>query len=151
MFVLVFNKLQVKFSLSQRIPKIRKYAMNETISLKKPPVHREDRISWRLHVLYLNGHRISTTSAVIISKKQYRYAPEARKQSEIQTEKQLKSGLMAQSKSAYSSLVMIIPKKPDACEEKKFRVVINYRVSNAELIEDAYTLLNITDILEQLG
>ena len=96
-------------------------------------------------------HRIPTTDDIVIAKKQYRQPPEAQEQISVQIDKQLKSGIIAPSKSPSISPVLIVPKKLDASGERKYRVVIDYRALNEKVIGDAYPLPNITDILERLG
>ena len=96
-------------------------------------------------------HRIPTADDIVIAKKQYRQPPEAREQISLQIRKQLKSEIIAPSKSPYSSPVLIVPKKLDASGERKYRVVIDYRRLNKKVIGDAYPLPNITDILDRLG
>jgi len=45
----------------------------------------------------------------------------------------------------------VVPKKPDASGEKKWRLVIDYRKVNERTVGDAYLLPDVTEILDQLG
>ena len=58
---------------------------------------------------------------------------------------------MQSSDSSYNSPLWIVPKKPDAQGNRRWRMVIDYRALNEKTIGDAYPLPNITDILDQLG
>ena len=44
-----------------------------------------------------------------------------------------------------------MPKKLDACGERKWRIVIDFRALNEKIIGDAYPLPNILEIFDQLG
>lgn len=52
---------------------------------------------------------------------------------------------------SYNSPLWIVPKKADSKGNKKWRLVIDFRVLNEKTLRDAYPLPNITDILDQLG
>ncbi|CAK1583690.1 unnamed protein product [Parnassius mnemosyne] len=45
----------------------------------------------------------------------------------------------------------MIPKKADASNEKKYRLVIDYRRLNEITIDDKYPLPNISELLDKLG
>lgn len=59
--------------------------------------------------------------------------------------------LIVHSTSPYNSPTLVVPKKPESSGEIKFRNVTDFRAPNKETIGDACPLLNITDILDQLG
>jgi len=63
----------------------------------------------------------------------------------------LSHDLIEYSTSPYNSPVWIVPKKSDSYGNKRWRMVIDYRCLNEKTIGDAYSLPNITDILDQLG
>jgi len=44
-----------------------------------------------------------------------------------------------------------VPKKEDSKENKRWRIVLDFRALNEKTIGDAYSLPNIIDILDQLG
>ena len=46
---------------------------------------------------------------------------------------------------------MLVPKKADASGERKFRLVVDYWKLNEKTVGNAYPLLDITEILDQLG
>ena len=60
-------------------------------------------------------------------------------------------GRIQNSDSPYNSPVWVVPKKPDAQGNRRWRMVIDYRLLNEKTVGDAYPLPNITDILDQLG
>ncbi|KAF7380286.1 hypothetical protein HZH66_014641 [Vespula vulgaris] len=47
--------------------------------------------------------------------------------------------------------ISIVLKKPDSNGNKRWRLVIDYRMLNEKTVKDGYPLLNITEILNQLG
>lgn len=96
-------------------------------------------------------HEITTSSAVPINTKSYRF-PEIHKQ-EVQSQinKMLNDGIIKPSTSPWSSPIWIVPKKVDASGQRKWRVVIDYRKLNDVTIGDSYPIPNISEILDQLG
>ena len=96
-------------------------------------------------------HEISVTNPAPIHTKTYK-CPEVHK-AEVnkQIEKMLKQGIIVPSISPWSAPLWVVPKKLDASEEKKWRIVIDFRKLNDVTVGDAYPLPNITDILDQLG
>lgn len=63
----------------------------------------------------------------------------------------LKNGIIRKSVSQWNAPLLIVPKKPDASEKQKLRVVIDFRKLNDLTVGDSFPLPNITDILDQLG
>ncbi|GJQ71451.1 hypothetical protein Trydic_g11176 [Trypoxylus dichotomus] len=63
----------------------------------------------------------------------------------------LEDGIIRPSQSPWSSPTWIVPKKPDASGQQKWRIVIDYRKVNEKTIDDRYPLPNINDILDKLG
>jgi hypothetical protein len=87
----------------------------------------------------------------VINVRPYRL-PEAHKEEvNRQIDKLLDEGIIASSKSAFNSPLLLVPKKADASGKVKWRVVIDFRKLNEWTVGDAYPLPNITDILDQLG
>lgn len=82
--------------------------------------------------------------------KQYRYAFVHKKEIEDQISDLYNSGIIRDSNSAYNSKLWIVPKKADSQGNKKWRMVIDYKKLNEKTVRDAYPLVNITDILDQL-
>jgi len=94
---------------------------------------------------------IHTINNVLVHTKQYRFPPIHKEKIDRQVNKLLKEDIIELSTSPYNSPVWIVPKKPDFAGNKRWRMVIDYRNLNEKTIGDAYPLLNITDILDQLG
>jgi hypothetical protein len=46
---------------------------------------------------------------------------------------------------------LVLPKETDASGEKKWRIVVDFRKLNGKTVGNAYTLPDITEILDQLG
>ncbi|XP_058826825.1 uncharacterized protein LOC131686848 [Topomyia yanbarensis] len=74
------------------------------------------------------------------------YADEVKKQ----ISKLLEDGIIRPSRSAWTAPVCVVPKKPDASGEKKFRMVIDYRKVNEKTIPDKYPMPEIGYVLDQL-
>ena len=55
------------------------------------------------------------------------------------------------SKSPFNSPLWVVPKKADASEKQKWRIVIDFRNFNERTDQDAYPLPIIDDILDHLG
>jgi len=53
------------------------------------------------------------------------------------------------SNSPYNSSVWISPKKPNIQSSKRWRMAIDFCSLNEKTIKDTYSLLNITEILDQ--
>lgn len=96
-------------------------------------------------------HEIKTTSNIPIHTKTYRF-PEVHK-SEVhnQINKMLEQNIIEPSSSPWSSPIWVVPKKLDASQTQKWRVVIDYRKLNDITIGDTYPIPQITEILDQLG
>ncbi|XP_011859426.1 PREDICTED: uncharacterized protein LOC105556922 [Vollenhovia emeryi] len=96
-------------------------------------------------------HSIPTINELPIHTKQYRFPPIHKDEINKQVDGLLKNNIVEYSSSPYNSPVWIVPKKPDSAGNKRWRMVIDYRLLNEKTIGDAYPLPNITDILDQLG
>ncbi|KAK9728131.1 hypothetical protein QE152_g18132 [Popillia japonica] len=95
-------------------------------------------------------YTIPTNPRQPISCKIYRY-PKIHEQEVIkQISKMLDQNIIQNSHSPYSSPVWVIPKQLDASNEKKFRLVVDYRRLNDVTITDSYPLPTIENILDQL-
>lgn len=57
-------------------------------------------------------------------------------------------GIIRASSSPYSSHVWLVPKKLDATNEQKWRLVIDYRKLNSVTTEDRFSISNIDDSAE---
>ena len=96
-------------------------------------------------------HAILTTDKAPINTKQYRYPSIHKEEIRSQIDSLLKGNIIQPSMSPYNSPVWIVPKKSDRTGKPRWRMVIDYRRLNEKAISDAYPLLNIIDILDQLG
>lgn len=63
----------------------------------------------------------------------------------------LENEIIRPSRSPYNSPVWIVPKKLDASNIKKYRMVIDYRKLNSVTIADKYPIPDINTVLAQLG
>jgi transposase InsO family protein len=113
-------------------------------------------------IFYLPGDRLSCAATVKhsinvvpgtspVHTRPYRL-PEAQKaEIENQVDKLLKEGIISESSSPWNSPLLIVPKRTEDNEEKKWRLVVDFRRLNEKTIGDAYPLPDITEILDQLG
>lgn len=96
-------------------------------------------------------HSIPTTDEQPIHTKQYRFPPIHKEEISKQIKNMLDSEIITTSESPYNSPLWIVHKKPDSKDNKKWRLVIDFRKLNEKTVGDAYPLPNITEILDQLG
>lgn len=96
-------------------------------------------------------HSIETTDPSPIFTKTYRYPKIHENEVNKQMTKMLDENIIQHSTSPWSSPVWVVPKKLDASNERKWRIVIDYRKLNEVTISDAHPIPNIEDILDQLG
>ena len=95
--------------------------------------------------------RIPTTNGIPINVKQYRHPPHLREELAKQIDQMKEDDIIEESESPYNSPIWIVPKKPDAQGNKRWRLVIDFRSLNERTIASAYPLPNLTEILDQLG
>ena len=95
--------------------------------------------------------KIHTTDDIPIFHRQYRPAEVHSKEISQQTETLLKDNFIEDSESPYNSPAWVVPEKPDADGNKRWRMVIDFRRINDKTVKDYYPLPNITHILDQLG
>lgn len=105
----------------------------------------EDKLSYTNAIM----HEIPMTSCSPVNTKTYRYPEVHKEEVNKQINKMLEDEIIQPSTSPWNSPVWVVPKKPDASGKKKWR--IDYRKVNELSIGDSFPLLNITDILDQLG
>ena len=96
-------------------------------------------------------HKIRTVDEDPIYTRSYRYPFIHKPEIEKQISDMLKQKIIQASDSPWSSPVWLVPKKMDATQEKKWRLVIDFRKLNAKTTDDKYPIPNITDILDKLG
>jgi hypothetical protein len=65
--------------------------------------------------------------------------------------KLLLDGIIEESVSPWNSLILVIHNKVDASGQPKLRLVIDYRMLKEKTLGNAYALLDITEIVDQLG
>lgn len=68
-----------------------------------------------------------------------------------QVHNMLKADIIEPTASEWSSPLLLVPKKSDPLGNRKWRLVIDYRLVNKTLQDDKYPLPNITEILDSLG
>lgn len=112
-------------------------------------------------IFHLEGDKLSHTNSVkhiipLLSKKPihvkpYRLPESQKVEVQSQLKKMLEDDIIEFSSSPYNSPILIVPKKPDANGNKRFRLVVDFRKLNDVTESDAYPLPNITEILDQLG
>jgi len=103
-----------------------------------------------LPLMSLIQHKIKTSDENPIHTKQYRYPPLHQEEIKKQVKKMLAKRIIRESDSPYNSPLWIVSKKQDALGKTKWRLVIDYRKLNEKTIQDAYSLPNIDEILDQL-
>lgn len=96
-------------------------------------------------------HKIETVDSIPVNVRQYRFPPIHKEEINKQIGELLENDVIKPSTSPYNSPLWIVPKKPDAKGNKRWRLVIDYRMLNEKTIKDSYPLPNITEILDQLG
>lgn len=96
-------------------------------------------------------HDIMLDNSKPIHTKSYRYPYVHKEEVRNQISKMLEQGIIRPSFSPWSSPIWIVPKKQDASQKVKWRLVIDYRKLNEVTIGDRYPIPNITDILDKLG
>lgn len=62
----------------------------------------------------------------------------------------LEQGIIRPSNSPYNSPIWIVPKKQDASNEKKYRMVVDYRKLNSVTVPDRYPIPEISEVLAQM-
>lgn len=96
-------------------------------------------------------HKIPMINNAPVHVKQYRYPHIHKQEINKQVDELLSNQIIKPSTSPYNSPLWIVPKKPDSKGNKRWRMVIDFRMLNEKSIADAYPLPNITEILDQLG
>lgn len=94
---------------------------------------------------------IRTTDNNPIYSKTYPYPQALKDEVERQITKLLNDGIIRPSKSPYNSPIWIVQKKMDASNEKKYRMVIDYRKLNSKTISDKYPIPDTSTVLANLG
>jgi len=96
-------------------------------------------------------HTITTVDEQPVNTKQYRFPPIHKEEIDKQVKQLLDNNVIKHSISPYNSPLWVVPKKADSKDNRRWRMVIDYRALNEKTVGDAYPLPNITEILDQLG
>lgn len=83
--------------------------------------------------------------------KQYRLPHAQKSELDKQIKNMLDTGIIEEARSPWSSPLLLVPKKLDSNNEKKWRVVIDYRKLNNQIQDDKFPLPNINEILDSLS
>lgn len=113
-------------------------------------------------IFHLPGDKLLTTpiyeqsidlkpNTVPIYTKQYRLPNSQKLEIDKQIQNMLNDGIIEESRSPWSSPLLLVPKKSDSTNGKKWRVVIDYRKLNNEIQDDKFPLPNINEILDSLS
>lgn len=111
-------------------------------------------------IFYLEGDRLSCADVVKhciqlttdkpIFVRQYPLPQIHREEINKQVNKLLEEGIIEPSVSAFNNPILLVPKKSND-NEKKFRLVVDFRKLNEKTNVDSYPIPNIAEILDQLG
>jgi len=113
-------------------------------------------------IFHLKGDTISCTDAVKheikipqgaqpIHQRPYRLPYSQQSEINKQVNELLQDKVITTSDSPWNAPLLIVPKKVNASREQKYRVLVDYRKLNSITIGDAFPMLNINEILDQLG
>ncbi|RVE48490.1 hypothetical protein evm_006801 [Chilo suppressalis] len=113
-------------------------------------------------VFHLPGDKLSTTNVMTHSIslkdnvspcyiKPYRIPHSLKQEVQRQIDDMLANDIIEETISEWSSPVLLVPKKTNRSNEKKWRLVIDYRQLNNRIKDDKFPLPNITDILDSLS
>lgn len=86
-----------------------------------------------------------------VFRKQYRMAQSQKKIIDSEINKMIENDIIEPAKSPWSSPLLLVPKHSADGEEKKWRVVIDFRELNEKIVADRFPLTNMTDIIDSLG
>lgn len=96
-------------------------------------------------------HNITTTDEVPVHKRPFRYSPSEKTEITDQINKLLEQDIIKHSHSPWSAPVFLVPKKLDASNKRKWRLVVDFRQLNEKTIKDRYPMPHINEILDKLG
>jgi hypothetical protein len=86
-----------------------------------------------------------------ITLRNYRLPESQQKEVREQIDQMLREEIIIPSHSEWNFPLIVVPKKPGASKEKKWRICIDFRKLNEVTVGDSYPLPNIQDILDKLG
>ncbi len=96
-------------------------------------------------------HRIDTGNARPIKQAQYRLPQVAHEEIGKQVNTMLENQIIEDSRSPWSSPILLVQKKPDADGKRSFRFCIDFRKLNAVTVKDCYPLPRIDDTVDALS
>ena len=96
-------------------------------------------------------HRIPTVDNEPINARQYKFPHALREEMCRQAEELENQEIIQSSNSPYNTPVWIVPKKPDAAGNPRWRMVLDFRQLNEKTISDAYPMPNILEIFDLIG
>lgn len=113
-------------------------------------------------IFYLPGDKLTTTDIYTHSIslkpnvnpvyiKPYRLPHAQKNEIQKQLNQMLDEGIIEKCTSEWSSPILLVPKKSSISDEKRWRIVVDYRKLNNCICEDKYPLPNITEILDSLS
>lgn len=113
-------------------------------------------------IFHLPGDKLSTTPIYEqtidlkppsrpIYTKPYRLPYSQKSEIDNQIKNMLNDGIIEEARSAWSSPLLLVPKKLDNAGNRKWRVVIDYRKLNNQIQDDKFPLPNISEILDSLS
>ena len=77
------------------------------------------------------------------------------KTQKIEVDKEVKKlfqeGILEESNAPWNSPILVVPKKIDDTGQQKLKLVVDYRKLNEKAVGNAYSLPDITEILDQMG
>lgn len=86
-----------------------------------------------------------------VNTRQYKTPLALKGELDVNVNRMLEKDLIAESNSPWNMPVLLVPKKMDNSKEKKYRMVVDLRKLNDLIVQDAYPLPLIDEILGQLG
>ena len=112
-------------------------------------------------MFYLQGDELTATDILDhkitilpnsspIHVRQYRQPHSTKQEIKRQVTEMLNNGIIEDSHSPWNFPLLVVPKKSNS-DEKKWRVVIDFRKLNDITVNDVFPLPNISDILDKLG
>lgn len=104
----------------------------------------------KLSVNNFYTQEIQTTDSTPVYIKNYRLPQTQIKEINEQVDKLMADNIIEHSVSPYNSPLLVVPKK-SANDEKKWRLVVDFRKLNDKIVNDKFPLTRIEDVLDRLG
>ncbi|CAG5008774.1 unnamed protein product [Parnassius apollo] len=112
-------------------------------------------------IFHLEGDKLTTTNiyepSIVLKQnstpvyvKPYRLPQALKPEITKQVENMLENDIIEESNSEWSSPILLVPKKSSKGNEKKWRLVVDYRKLNEVICDDKFPLPNINEILDTL-